>query len=351
MNAIAAHERASALCEMGRYGDAADLLRTILATEPHNEQGLCLLAQAQYGQAEYEQALRTSLAAISESPQNDWPHRIASLSLSNLGRDHEAQEMARSAVRLAPHVSDCHRVLAEALAHGGSDLGEARLAADQAVILAPLDADAHLAVASVAEAGTRIEDAVAATRRALAIDPNHAYAQNELARLTINNRDFGDIGGRARAADGFASALSADPGLAVSRYNLDVTLQNFLSGAALGIFLVAFIGIRLWHMADNAVTQRIPALLLLFPAFFAARFVSQLTPRLRSYLTGTLRNPLVFGAVALDALAAMGLVLGAMFQQATMVAFMSAAAFAVAARLVLVVRSRSLLVRSREFAQ
>jgi hypothetical protein len=87
------------------------------------------------------------------------------------------------------------------------------------------------------------------------------------------------------------------------------------------------------------------------PAFFAARFVSQLTPQLRRYLAGTLRKPLVAGAVAFDVLAAMGFVAGALYPPAAMTAFACAALSAVAARLVLMVRSRVLLKRSKEFPQ
>jgi tetratricopeptide (TPR) repeat protein len=352
MSGDVALERSSVLCDLGRFDDAVRQLRTILATDPHNERGLCLMALAQYGQADYDQALQTSLAAISENPDNDWPYRTASLALSYLGRDREAQEMARNAVRLAPHESDCHRVLAEALASNGADLGEARRAADRAVSLAPLDASAHIAVASVAEADGRVVEAVEAIRRALAIDPHNSYAQNELVRLTVNRRGRGNFDDLARAADGFAGVVRGDPHAAVSRYNLDITLHNFLSGAAYGILLAAFVGIKLWHHADTGLTRRLPVLLLLVPAFLAARFVSQLTPQLRSYLIGTLRNPVLATAVAFDACAAAGLVAGALFQRATSAAFVFAAASAVAARLVLVLRSRSLVARSRrEFPQ
>jgi hypothetical protein len=59
------------------------------------------LAQAQIGQAAHDQALRSSMAAISENPEGEWPHRLASLALSGLGRHQEAAAMARNGVRLA----------------------------------------------------------------------------------------------------------------------------------------------------------------------------------------------------------------------------------------------------------
>jgi len=78
--------------------DAARHLRAILASDPHNEDGLCLMAQAQLGQTAYDESLRTSWTAISVNPENEWAHRLASLALSAFGRHPEARAMGRDAV-------------------------------------------------------------------------------------------------------------------------------------------------------------------------------------------------------------------------------------------------------------
>src|ERR1017187_3397844 len=106
----------------------------------------------------YEQALRSSMASIAENPEGEWPHRLASLALSGLGRHQEAAEMARNGVRLAPHSAPCHITLAQVLAKRGSDLVEARAAADRAVSLAPLDARSHMAVGMVAAKDARTQE-------------------------------------------------------------------------------------------------------------------------------------------------------------------------------------------------
>jgi cytochrome c-type biogenesis protein CcmH/NrfG len=54
MDSAAALVRASALCDLRRWDDAAGQLRTILASDPHNARGLCLMARAQLGQAAYD---------------------------------------------------------------------------------------------------------------------------------------------------------------------------------------------------------------------------------------------------------------------------------------------------------
>ena len=332
---VAALERASALCGLGRWDEAAGQLRTILATDPHNEHGLCLLAQAQLGQTAYDESLRTSQTAISENPENEWSHRIASLALSGLGRDREAAAMGREAIRLAPNVAEGHINLAHILAESESDLCEALAVAERGVFLAPNDAASHIAVGSVAAAGARTEDATAAFHRALALEPDNHVAHHELARLRLMTSQLGNAGGLAQAAGGFAAALRANPRADGSRFNLDLVLHMYLVRIAYGIFLVAFVALRVSHYSDAALARVLPALLLALPAYFAARFVYELAPQLRDYLRQVLRNPFIASAVLCDAAAAAGLVVGVAVQRASTVAFGCALAFSILARLIL----------------
>jgi Flp pilus assembly protein TadD len=340
MDGIAALDRASALCELRRWDDAAAQLRTILAADPDNEGGLCLMAQAQLGQAADEQALRTSLSAISLNPDNEWPHRLASRAFAGLGRDQEARAMARDAVRLAPNSAVCHINLAELLAKNRSDLGEASEAADRAVALAPTEAGSHIAVGIVAAADARNEEATAAIMRALALEPDSSRAHNELARLQLKTNRFGNAGGLAQAAAGFATALNTDPRAGVSRGNLDLVLHLFVARIAYGIFLIAVIASRVRSHSDAGFVHLVPALLLILPALFAARFVSRLAPPLRVYLTRQLHKPFIASALVCDAIAASALVVGAAVPQASQIAFWFAAGFSLLAGLTLRLETR-----------
>lgn len=79
-----------------------------------------------------------------------------------------------------------------------TDLGEARAAAERAVLLAPNeasspslaphDADCHTAVGLVALAEARNDEAIAAYQRALALEPDNAIARNGLAKLQLMSR-------------------------------------------------------------------------------------------------------------------------------------------------------------------
>jgi tetratricopeptide (TPR) repeat protein len=342
IDGAAALERASVLCSLGRFDDAAGRLRTILATDPHNEDGLCLMAQALFGLGAYDQSLRTSLIAISENPENEWPHRVASLALSALGRHGEAQAMGREAIRLAPNSAQGYINLAQILADSPSGLGEARAAAERAVVLAPHDPDSHIAVGVVASAGARTEDARDAFHRALALEPDNHIAHNELARLQLTRTKFDNADALVQAAGGFADALRANPRAAVSRHNLDLVLHHFLAQIAYVIFLVAWLGRVLAGSVETNPFRFVPALILAFPFFFAVRFVSGLSPQLRGHLRHVLRGPLTATAVLCDAIAAAGLIVGAAFQGVTFTAFAYAVGLSALAGVILWLQGRRL---------
>jgi tetratricopeptide (TPR) repeat protein len=347
MNEVAALERASALCDLRRYDDAAGQLRTVLATDPHNTRGLCLMAQVQLGQAVYDHALRTSQAAIAENPEIDWPYRLASLALSRLGRHQDARAMARTAIRLAPHEPQCHTMLARVHASSGKDLGEARTAAERAISLAPHDPASHIVVGMVAAADTRIEDATAAFHRALALEPNNSTAHHELARLQLKKHRFGNPVALAQAAGGFATALRADPRARMSRRNLDFVLHVSLGRMAYAMFVVAFFARQLHGISDAGPARWLPAMLLALPILIAVRFVAGLTPELRAQLMRLLRTPFIACAAVCDGVAAAALVVGAAVQRASSMAFGLAAIFALLALLILRLQTRRKFRRTR----
>jgi tetratricopeptide (TPR) repeat protein len=338
MNGVAALDRASALCDLRRWDDAIGQLRALLAIDPHSEKGLRLMAQAHIGKEDYSEALRWSFAAISENPENEWAHRLAALALKGLGRNQEACSMAREAVRLAPLTWQSHWVLSRVLAGTGSGLHEARVAADRAAELAPHEAESHRAVGMVAAADGRTEAAIAAFTQALALEPDNAATHNELGRLTLKTSLtrrgslFGSAGGLAQAADGFATAVRADPRAEVSRRNLDLVLDVAFARQAQVILLVAWIAMLVRRSSDSGAARVLPTLLLVFPAFFALRFGFMLSPALRDYLTRFLRRLPIAGAVAGDAMAITGLVIGATVPRATSIAFACAVAFGMLAR-------------------
>ena len=339
-NSAAALRRASVLCDLRRWDEAIGQVRAVLAMEPHNEDGMRLMARAHLGKDDASEALRWSLAAISQNPEDEWAHRMAALANQRLGRHEEARSMAREAVRLAPLTWQCHHVLAQVLASAGSGLPQARAAADRAVELAPNEALAHLAVGQVAAADGRVEDAKVAFSRALALDPNHSAAHNELGRLNLK-MSFARMegfrsgtSGLADAAGVFATAVRADPRAAVSRRNLDLVLGVAFQRQARAVLLIAWIALLAERSSDSSVARVVPTMLLALPAFSVLVFAVSVPRELRSYSRGfLLRLPLAVAFVG-DVIAAILLVAGASFPRATSAAFAGAVVAAILARAV-----------------
>ena len=80
-------ERATMLCDLGRFGDAVPAVGLAIAQDPRNPGAWCLMARAQLGNDRASAALKAAQAAGSLAPDHEWPHRLASSALSQLGRD------------------------------------------------------------------------------------------------------------------------------------------------------------------------------------------------------------------------------------------------------------------------
>lgn len=302
-------ERARALCDLARFGDAAQLLQRVVAADPQNARAWCLLAQAHLGGHEESDALRASGTALSLAPDDEWPHRLHSIALGKLGRREESIAAARSAARVAPHSWQAFVQLAQALVGDKSAHDEALAAAEQAVALAPHEAATHIVLGMAARACKRHEEADAAFRAALAIDPQNSVAHNELARLRLRRSKLAGATALADAAGGFTNAVRANPRADVSRRNLDLVVRVFLARVSYLIFLDAYLAGRGLAGSGSVAARLAPVVLLAVPAQFAWRFVRRLSPDLRRHvrrvlLSRALLMPAVLQAVAIALLLA-----------------------------------------------
>jgi tetratricopeptide (TPR) repeat protein len=331
-------ERARALCDLARFGDAAQLLQRVVAADPQNARAWCLLAQARLGGHEDSDALRASRTALSLAPDDEWPHRLHSIALGKLGRRDESIAAARSATGVAPHSWQAFVQLAQALLGAKSAHQEALGAAEQAVALAPHEAATHIVLGMAARACKRHEEADAAFRAALAIDPQNSVAHNELARLRLRRSKLAGATALADAAGGFTNAVRANPRADVSRRNLDLVVRVFLARVSYLIFLDAYLAGRGLAGSGSVAARLAPVVLLAVPAQFAWRFVRRLSPDLRRHvrrvlLSRALLIPAVLQAVAIALLLAAVVVP----RDARSVAAGAAAAAAAVARLYLFV--------------
>ncbi len=291
-------ERAEGLCELRRYEEALALLSRAVASDPDNPHAWCLMAQAQLGLYRYREALQAAETAIPLAPDEEWPHRLASVALEGLGNYVQAARAAKEAARLAPHTCRAWR------------LDEARAGSDRALVLAPDEADVHVAAGTVAAAAGHRGEAETHFRRALAIEPDNAAAHNELARLHLKHAHAANPAGLARAAEGFATAVRSDPRAAVSRHNLDLVVREFLTRATYGIWLGTYLVARLGRVISPAVGRIVALVLLAILSLFVWGFVGRLTTDLRRYLVRVLLGRRLRLAAGLDVLAAGCLIAG-----------------------------------------
>ena len=278
-------DRAKALSDVGRHDEAVAILRRLAAAEPDDAAVLCELARAYLGKNDHEAALETARRAVSSDPENEFACRLASSALGDLGRHREAIAPARQAVTLAPGVWQTHACMAVALANVWPRSPEARSAASHAVELAPSTAETHLVVGMVAAAAGDDRVAQRAYQSALAIDPQLGAAHEGLARLHLHTRTgIHGPAGLANASRGFATALRTNVRDTKTRHSLDAALRSFLSTLSYLVLGTILVCGRISLDSSQSYVRMLCVALLLGPASYATRYLSRLTPELRTHL-------------------------------------------------------------------
>ncbi|HEX7739362.1 MAG TPA: tetratricopeptide repeat protein, partial [Marmoricola sp.] len=177
------------LIDQGKWEAAIPPSRALVQSAPHNEIGFRLLSIALSHHGDHDEAIRAARQAVAHAPTN-WLTYTAlanALLLSGPGGRREALEAARDGVRLAPNESRTHNTLGLCLARLGF-----------------------------------VDEARQAYETALAINPEHALAKNNLASLNINR-------GRIRhAVPLLSSALASDPQSGLFRSNFQLMVVHLI---------------------------------------------------------------------------------------------------------------------------
>src|SRR3954471_3010509 len=250
---------------------AAELLGPVLAAEPDNVRALVLMTHAQLALHKPELAHQVAQHAVRVAPESAETLSALSRALTGLDRHDEAIEVAHRAVRLEPENAYRHNRLAWALLGEGRPAVEAEHAARLAVQLDPNEADFRITYAMVMKQLNYTDRARQALRDALALEPDNAVAQHELATLDVVHRNPFALGRLARGASGLAGALRSDPRQQASRFMLDVALRRFLVYTAIMLALLAYVG---WRVLDFSVpgARLLAGAAAVAPLAFAAVF-------------------------------------------------------------------------------
>lgn len=277
--------RAAAQFQRGDAAGAADLLGPVLAAEPDNVRALVLMTHTQLALKKPDLAHEVAHRAVVAAPESAEALGALSRALSGLDRHGEAVAVAQAAARLEPENAYRHNRVAWALLGEGRRTVEAEHAARRAVELDPHEADFRITYAMVMKQLDYTDRARQALRDALALEPDNAVAQHELATLDVVHRNPFALGRLARGASGLAGALRADPGQQASKFMLDVALQRFLVYTAIVLALLAYIGWRVLDFSEQGA-RLLAAAAALVPIGVAGYFVSRLDRGLRTYQIG-----------------------------------------------------------------
>jgi tetratricopeptide (TPR) repeat protein len=268
--------RASVMIDLGRYGDAASLLASVVASSPDSSRAWCLLSRAHLGDGNAVEAVAAAARARALGPADDWPYRLTSTALIALGQTGEAVTAAQEACRRAPHFWRAHLCLAQAATAAGQHEMAAE-AAIAALALAPEQPDVHVTAGKAALARGEFGAARRWQESALAIDPAHSDAINELGRISLS------AGDAPTAAGHFLRAARMSPRIGVFSRNTELALgrvaHRITAFAWLAVLIAPFtVFAAMSGSLPLTVAYGLPALAL---TFFAIRAVRRLPSEVR----------------------------------------------------------------------
>jgi Flp pilus assembly protein TadD len=232
--------RAQAMIDLKRYDQAVSLLASLVASDPEDSRGWCLLARAHAGKGEYQEAAAAANRAVALAPLDDWPHRLASNAHMHLGHPAVAVQAAAEACRLAPNEWRAQLCLAQAALAARGQLALAEQAAATARAIAPDEPDVHFVAGQVSLARGHRKAALAHHERALALSPDHPGALNELGRIRLSRAHT------ARAARHFLQAARAAPQVRGYSQNIEVVVRRTV---ALVIYVASVASVILTYLA------------------------------------------------------------------------------------------------------
>ena len=211
--------RAETLLDLRRDAEAEQAFRDVLVDDPESVPALLGLGRALNRQQRDEDAERAVRSAIALAPEDAAGYRVLIDILCDRHDGEAALLAAERALDLEPHDFTSHYQHARALLSlRRPRVRDAYGSAVRAVELAPNSPDAHNLVGLCLDALGNPAAAQAAFRNALAIDPHHSLAQNNLAATEM------DRGQLRRAAGLLRSAVGNDPQEQRLHRNLDAVL-------------------------------------------------------------------------------------------------------------------------------
>ena len=214
-----AFEMAVAQYRAGRWAEAENIYRQILAQFPDNAIVMHHLGILLAQQSRREEAIRLLARVVQLQPNNAEAHSDFGSALREVGRFDEAAAALSRAVALKPGMAMAHANLANVY----RDLGrfdEAIEGFHRAIQIKPDYAAAYSNLGNALCDKSRFEDAAAAYRRAIQLDPGFAPAHSNLG-VALER-----LGRSEEAAAAFQRAIDLAPDYAEAYSNLGRSLES-----------------------------------------------------------------------------------------------------------------------------
>ena len=187
----------------GRFAEAEEAFRQVLAIRPGNAHDHANLGGALARQGKLEQALAAYREAIRVEPGEPAAHNNLAMALAEQGRVDEAEAELAEAIRLDPAYAAAHDNLG-LLRQQQQRHHEAAAHHEKAIDVDPAFADAYNHLGIALAAGGRLADAVARWRQALALDPRHLSVLYNLGNALTRTGEHAEAIARLREGLAFA---------------------------------------------------------------------------------------------------------------------------------------------------
>jgi tetratricopeptide (TPR) repeat protein len=294
--------RARAMLDVRHNAEAVTLLGQTVAADPANGTAWCLLSLAQLRCGNNAEAAEAAGRAAAHAPSDPWPHRLLSTAQLSMGKANAAVRAATEACRLAPADWRVWVCKAEAVLGTRYDYLTAEQAAAEARRLASAEAEVHYVSGRVSFARERWKEASEYQQRALALDPAHSGALNELGRINLKRRN------PAGAATHFIQAARTAPDLTVYGQNVEIAVRSLIGRliyiATAGCWLMV---VLTFSAAPRAVAIIGLSMVAVGSAGLVAVRMRRMPPATRPLLRSrraTLAMGIVFGSIVLTVIVA-----------------------------------------------
>lgn len=172
---------------IGCLDEAEKLYRKIIEVSPDNPNALHLLGSVCHQQDRNDEASEILRHYLEIYPGDAEAYNTLGNTLALLQENDEAEDCYRRAISLNQNLASAYNNLGILLMRPGEDPSEALEACRKASELAPNDINCRFNLARTLREAGRTDESVEAFRNTLRLDPSHAGAWQELARISARH--------------------------------------------------------------------------------------------------------------------------------------------------------------------